>query len=194
MKRALLTALLAFALPASAQVLTCVKVDAPAGFSLSCAGPNVTPPPLPPSPVTPVAPVAPPAAGKPAPAGVLMGPELTGTFGNPQLVYGIPAGVAVCYRYVGAGALTFTAGGQATNGTPPNTWVWIEGAQGYITTPVRLGGQGTSPVDAQVSGDVRFCEQIEAEAGTSWNRYAQVNGAATTGGRIGTGVTGPAPR
>lgn len=191
MKRILAAAVLVLALPAAAQVVTCVKVDSQAGFTLSCAAPNVAPPPPPPPPTTPV---APPAAEKPAPIGVMYGPDLTGTFGNPQLAYNISAGAAICYRYIGSGSLTFTAGGQATNGTPPAVWVWLEGAGGYVTTPVRFGGQGTAPVEATVSGDLRFCEQIEAPAGTAWNRYAQVNGASTTGGRVGTTVSGPAPR
>lgn len=125
----------------------------------------------------------------------MIGPDLTGTSGNPQFAHNIPAGAAVCYRYVGTGALTFTAAGQATNGTPPNVWVWLEGAGGYLTTPVRMGGQGTAPVEASVAGEVRFCEQIDAPPGTSWNRYAQVNGAAvTTPGRGGTTISGPPPR
>lgn len=195
MKRILFAALLALSLPAIAQSITW-KIDTPAVCTVTCA-PTGSPPPVPPLPPNPTPPVAPPAAGKPAPAGVVAGPDLTGTFGNPQLVYNIPAGVAVCYRYIGAGALTFTAAGQATDGTPPAVWVWVEGDRGYLTTPSRLGGQGTASVDATVAGEVRFCEQIDAPPGSAWNRYAQVNGAGvvtTTGGRVGTTNTGPPPR
>lgn len=184
MRRILAAALLAIALPAAAQVLTCVKVDGPSVFTLSCAVPTVTLPPP-----------QPPATEKPPPIGTMFGPDLTGTSGNPQFAHNIPAGAAVCYRYVGNGARTFTAAGQATNGTPPNVWVWVEAGSGYLTTPVRLGGQGTAPVEINVAGEVRFCEQIEAPPWTTWNRYAQVNGAATTTtGRGGTTVSGPPPR
>lgn len=191
MKRVIVAALLAIALPAIAQSMSW-KIDNPAVCTVTCSPTGAPPPPPPPQPP----PVAPPAAGKPPLVGTMQGPDLTGTFGNPQLAYNIPAGVAICYRYVGSGTLTFTAGGLSTNGTPPAVWAWLEGAAGYITTPTRFGGQGTVPIEATVAGDVRFCEQMDAPPGSLWNRYAQVNAAATTtpGGRTGTTTTAPPPR
>lgn len=139
-------------------------------------------PPNPPPPVDPVVPpVAPPNGQKPAPAGWVIGPDLTGTSGNPKLCNNIPAGCAARYRFSGSGRFQFTTAGQSFDGTPPAVWVWLESAAGYVTTPARFGGQGTCPVDAIVSGEVWLCEQIEAPGG-QWNRYAQVN-AMSTGGR-----------
>lgn len=136
---------------------------------------------------------APPDGQKPAPNGINYGPDLTGTEGNASeaRVYNIGAGSVTKWRYSGTGRKQFISGGLSTNNAPPYVWVWVENGFGYVTTPVKISGQNTAPVDPiDVNGEVWFCEQIDADPGTQWNRYAQVNpgAAAPTAGR---GTIGP---
>lgn len=142
--------------------------------------------------------VAPPAAEKPAPTGINYGPDLVMGSPSESRVYGIGAGSVTRWRYNGTGRLEFLSAGLSTNNAPPAVWVWLENTnRGYLTTPVRIGGNNTAPIPAiDVNGEVWFCEQIEAEPNTTWNRYAQVlpGAAAPTAGRGSVGPTGPAPR
>ncbi len=154
--------------------------------------PTPPPPPPPPPVVTPLV-----TTNKPLPIGVNYGGDLTGTEGNANeaRVYNILAGTVTRWRYSGAGRKQFTSGGLSTNNAPPAVWIWLENARGvYQTAPARILGQNTAPLEpVDVNGDVWFCEQIEADTGTEWNRYAQVNpGSTITPGRgtIGPTVTG----
>lgn len=155
----------------------------------------VTPRPVEP-PSTP--PVAPPAMNKPAPIGINYGPDLVMGSPHQSSVFGILAGTVTRWRYVGTGRREFLSAGLSTDNAPPSVWVWLENTGGYLlTTPVRIGGNNTAPIEpVDVNGEVWFCEQIEAESHTRWNRYAQVlpGAAAPTPGRGSSAPTQPPPR
>ncbi len=157
-----------------------LRVDGVVMVNTETANPPPPPPPPPPAPVIPFT------SDKPAPNGINYGPDLTGTEGAAAKVYNIFAGSVTKWRYSGTGRKQFQSAGLSTNNAPPNVWVWVENGFGYLTRPVKISGQNTAPVDPiDVSGEVWFCEQIEAEPNTTWNRYAEVapGAAVQTAGR-----------
>ncbi len=133
---------------------------------------------------TPVPPVSGP---QPPPrVGHIIGPELVGK-GNPSLQSTIPGNCVVSYRYivqVGDSVLEFRCGGQAQNGTPPDTWAWVSQSPGgpSMTPYEHVSGQNVAVVTV-TAGAVGRELWINEQPSEICNRYAQVNAGPVTSTR-----------